>query len=236
MPAAPVLLMAYAEGLFLLLAFAAMWAALRGRLVLAGSILLLAGLTKSSVLPFAVALIAVAVLSLRRSSVPQERPWRAVLALLLAAASVAVWPMVVAVALGSPTAYGDVQAAWGRSTIPGRDTLAAMYGLIGDPRLDILAGLTMTAAALVAGIVIWRDKRFPLFVRIVGVTSPLFLIATGAALSSARLLLPEPAMPGLAWRLMRGTTGIIVVLAALTLLRGAWIGLYVSGVSGDPPP
>lgn len=236
MPAAPVLLMAYAEGLFSLLVFASIWAVVRQRLLLAGVLLVGAGLTKTSVLPFAVALALVAVLGLRRSGAPRVRPATAVGAVLLAAAAALAWPAIVAASLGSATAYGDVQSAWGRSTIPGRDTLASVYGLLIDPRIDILTGLLMTALAVVAGFVVWRDARYPLYVRIVGLTSPAFLLATGAALSSARLLLPDPALPGLAARLMRATVGIGVVLVVLTLMRAAWIALYVSGVSGDPPP
>lgn len=236
MPAAPVLLMAYAEGVFILLLFLSMGAAVRERYLLAGALLLLAGLTKSSVLPYAAALALVALAGLRRSAQPRIHPGVVTGTVALAIASVAVWPVTVAVALGGLDAYGQVQAAWGRSTIPGRDTLAAVWGLRVEPRLDIIAGLLVTAVALGVGIAVWRDRRLPVFLRIVGVAGPVFLVATGAALSSARLLLPDPALPAFAGRLMRGPLAVAVVLGVLALLRWGWIALYVSGVSVDPPP
>lgn len=236
MPAAPVLLMAYAEGLFALIAFAAMWAAIKQRLVFSGLLLIAAGLTKASVLPFAIALVLVAISSVRNHEVQPRRPWSTVGAMALALGAIVVWPLVVAVALGSADAYGQVQAAWGRSTLPGYDTTVAVVNLVRNPTIDTVAGLGMTALAVIAGILVWRDRQVPLFVRLVGLASPVFLIATGAALSSVRLLLPDPAMPVALRRIMTGAGALTLVLLVLTLARWSWIAVFVSGVSGDPPP
>lgn len=235
MPAAPVFVMAYAEGLFIVLAFAAMWAAMRDRLLLSGALLVVAGLTKSSVLPFALALAIVAIASVRAKGVRVSQVATAAGAVILAATAVFVWPVVVGIALGSADAYGQVQAAWGRSTVPGYDTLRSVAELIQTPSIETTAGLLVTGIALAVGVLVWRDKGVPVYVRLVGVISPAFLIATGAALSSIRLLLPDPALPIAIRRVMSGWVAITIVVVGLTATRAFWIAIYIPASAGDPP-
>lgn len=236
MPAAPVFWMAYAEGLFVLLAFAAMWAAMRDRLLLAGLLLIGAGITKSSVLPFALALAIVAIGGLRARSWQPQRIAGAVGVVVLSAVAVLAWPVVVAIALGSADAYGQVQAAWGRSTVPGYDTWKAALGFVWTPTLETAVGVLIAVIAVIAGVLVWRDSRVPAYLRLVGVISPAFLLATGAALSSARLLLPDPAVPTAIRRMMTGWVSATLVLVTLTAARAAWIATFVSGSPGEPPP
>lgn len=235
MPAAPVLVMAYAEGLFIMLAFAAMWAGMRDRLLLSGALLVAAGLTKSSVLPFALALAIVAIASIRSKGAHLSQLATALGAVILAAVAVLLWPVAVAFALGSVDAYGQVQAAWNRSTIPGYGTLQAVREVVRTPSIEIAAGLLMTGVSIIAAVLVWRDTRVPVYLRLVGMASPAFLIATGAAFSSARLLLPDPALPTAIRRVVNGWVALILVIVGLTASRAFWIAAYLPASAGDPP-
>ncbi len=236
MPAAPVFLMAYAEGPFLLLLFCVAWAAVRERYLLAALLLLPAGLTKSSAAPYAVALIAVVVVRWRDRSRSGPAGGTVLAVTVLAVIGMLAWPAIVAIRLGSWDAYSAIQATWGRSSIPGRDTLAWIVHLGGTGVADTGLVLIMVIAALLAAVLAWRDRRLPLFVRVVGITSPAFLLTIGVGISTARLLLPDIAIPGVAGRLARGWSGLVLLSGVLLLLRFAWIATYISGVSGEPPP
>lgn len=235
LPGATVLVMAYAEGLFALLAFGALWAAVRDRFVLAALLLLPAGLVKTSVVPYAIALvIAVWWTRVRPEQKPVALPTAAVVTAVSILAVVA-WPLVVAVRLGSLDAYSTVQSAWGRSSIPFRDTAAWLVHPFARGYADDLLAYAALAVAIVAAVVVWRDRRFPRMVRLLGVTSPVTLLATGASVSTSRWLLGDVAVPGLGWRLTRGPVSVVVVLAALSVVRIIWTGVFLTGAPFPPP-
>ncbi len=168
MPASPVFLMAYAEGLFMLLLFAAIVLAGRGHLAASGGILVVAGLTKSSVAPYALALAIVSIIALRRArrrtdgGSSRRDAWAAVVLSLVA---VAVWPVITAVRLGSIDAYARVQQPWSRRSIPVWDSVQLLWNAGTRPYEDPLVALVLVTIALVAGLAIVRDQRFPLMVR-----------------------------------------------------------------------
>lgn len=235
MPAAPSLMLGYAEGPFILLVFLAMLLALRERFIWAGIVLVLAGLTKSSVAPYALAIAICAMVALRSASLGSVRA-RAGVGAVLALLAIAAWPIAVAVALGSPTAYAQVQQAWNRTSIPGLDSVRAIFEIGTGEWNDGLIALIVLLVATGAAIGMWRDRRMPLVTRLVGVLSPAFLFIVGAGMSSVRLLLPDVALPWLGWRLARGAALFVVVSVGLLLLRWAWMANYLSLAINFPPP
>lgn len=243
MPSAPVFLMAYAEGLFILLAFVALLLAGRGNYVGAGLVLVLAGLTKSSVAPFAIALIVVVVAAHwreRRSNLSARFDWSKAVAVALSLLAIAIWPLIVAIRLGSPNAYALAQRPWSRSSIPGWDSLQLIWNTGTRSYEDPLMAFVLVAIALIAGIAILRDTRFPIMVRAVGIISPLFLITVGAGTSTARLLLPDVGIPSWLARIVSGRAALVGAFIGATLLlliaRFLWIAHYVSIAIAVPPP
>lgn len=236
MPAAPALTMAYSEGLFCLLAFAALLAATRERYVLAGAVLLAAGFVRTSTLPFAAALMIAAWCAWRGRLGRRLSTPRLVVTSLLAIGSVAAWPVTVAVRSGELDGLAQVHAAWGRSTVPLHDTLAWVrhLGLQGWPEVALTA--VVLAAALVAAVVVWRDRRYPLVFRLVGPFSLAMLVVVGLGISGIRLTLPDVALPAWVRSLLRGIVTVVVACLVLLALRWAWIGIYVGGSPDGPPP
>ncbi len=236
MPAAPVLLMSYTEASFCLLAFAALWAAARERFLLAGAVLVAAGLVRNSALPFAVALAAAAWMSWRGRTATRLSTPRLVAVALLAVASVVTWPLVVALRAGSWDGLARVHAAWGRATTPLHDTAAWFWHLDRQGLPEVALVLVVLAAATIAAVACWRDSRYPLSVRLIGPVSVLFLLATGVGTSGLRLLLPDVAIPAWLQPLVRSATAVVVACVVLLALRWAWIGVYVGGSPDSPPP
>ena len=64
----------------------------------------------------------------------------------------------------------------------------------------------------------------------------LLAAAICAEISTARLLLPDVAIPAALRQLTHGWRGILLASSVLLCLRLLWIAVYVSGVSGDQPP
>jgi hypothetical protein len=112
-PAAPVLQLAYAESLSLLVLAGLLWCLQRHRYLLAIPVVLLAGLAR----PIAVPIVALVFFHLLRRWRDPERPgartWAALLGLLAASAvAAALWPAVAAVVTGEVSAYTDTEVAW----------------------------------------------------------------------------------------------------------------------------
>lgn len=243
MPASPVFLMAYAEGMFMLLLFIALLLAGRGRLAAAGMVLVAAGLTKSSVAPYAIALIVVAawgLLRLRKRERVGQRQWDCVFAIGLSVLAIVIWPVIVGIQLGAVNAYALVQQPWSRSSIPAWDTMQLLWNAGTRPYEDPLMAFVLVLVSLVAGFAILRDSRFPLMVRLVGVISPLFLVTIGAGTSTARLLLPDVGLPAWLARWVNFRIHVVVatfaICLALLLARWLWIAHYVSISTAVPPP
>jgi len=221
--------------LFCLLAFTSVWAATRERWVLGGSALLAAGLVRTSTLPFAVALVAAAWVAWRRP-VRGATTASLVAVTVLAGTSVTAWPLAVALRAGRWDGLSQVQAAWGRSTLPFHDTLGWVktLSLQGWPEVGLT--VVMLAAATVAAIWCWRDRRYPLVLRLIGPMSVVFLLMTGVGYSGIRLLLSDLALPIWLQSLLRSTVAVVAGCLALLALRWIWIGVYVGGSPDTPPP
>ncbi|GAA4902916.1 hypothetical protein ACFPM3_28670 [Streptomyces coeruleoprunus] len=232
-PTAFVQSMAYTETLFTAFAAWSLYAVLRERWVLAGALCTLAGLTR----PSAVALIAalgvtglVAVVRARRVDP------RTAGGVLLAPLGWLAYVTFVAVREGSPTAYFDVQAAWGNS-IDGGVALARFVAerLTGP---QPLAGLGLIAVLALLGWVVWLCVRqrqpLPLLVYTVALV---VVSLVGAAYFGSKPRLIMPAFPLLlpaAVALARlRDRALIAVLAGLALASAAYGAFTLLG-SGPP--
>lgn len=243
MPAAPVFLMAYAEGMFILLVFLGLLLAGRGNYVGAGVVLIVAGLTKSSVAPYAIALISVVIYAWWRERHTASVPvavWSKVAALALSVLAIAIWPIIVAISLGSPDAYAQAQRPWSRSSIPGWDSIQLIWNAGTRTFEDPIIAFVLIAVALIAGIAILKDSRFPPMLRAVAIVSPVFLFTVGAGTSTARLLLPDVGIPAWLARVVGTRSVLIGALSAIAVIllisRFLWIAHYVSISVPFPPP
>ncbi len=235
-PASPVFLMAYAEGLMSLLVFAALWAVVRGHWLSASFFLLGAAFVKSSSPPFAVALIIavwIAHFSGKGSSVSRTR---ALVVTVIAGLASVGWPLTVGIVFGSFNALAQVQAAWGRTSIPFRDTLAGLYVGPGDFPAQWLFSVSIVAIVTLSGFLMFRDRRYPWFMRLSGIFLPAFVIAVGANIAAPRLLIPDLSLPVFEKKLTRGLGSLLLIMFVLLILRSLWIYLFPGGSIGDPAP
>src|SRR5207342_3010746 len=115
------------------LTFGSLWALTRRRYLLAGALLVPAGLTKATVAPFAVTLLITIVIEMVRGGRAVVSWWRAGGAIALAFVGVAIWPAWTAYRLGYWDAYAVAHSAWGRSSIPLHDTLQWLGKAIHSP-------------------------------------------------------------------------------------------------------
>ncbi|MFF9866205.1 hypothetical protein ACF1G0_12380 [Streptomyces sp. NPDC013953] len=232
-PTAFVQSMAYTETLFTAFAAWSLYAVLRGHWIGAGALAVAAGLTR----PTAAALIAAlgvtavaAVLRDRRLTV------RMAAGVLLAPLGWLAYVVFVAVREGSPTAYFDVQAAWGNS-IDGGVALARFVGenLIGP---NPLAGVGLCAALGLLGWLVWLcvRQRQPLPVLVYGI-AVVVVSLVGAAYFGSRPRLIMPAFPlllpaAVALARLRDRT-LVLVLTVLALASGVY-GAFT--LLGPGPP
>ncbi|MFE5792897.1 mannosyltransferase family protein [Streptomyces sp. NPDC056503] len=228
-PTAFVQSMAYTETLFTALAAWSLYAVLRGRWIAAGLLCALAGLTR----PTAAALIAALGVTALVALVGERRlSWRAVAGVLLAPLGWLGYVVYVGVRESSPTAYFDVQAAWGNS-IDGGVALARFVASLPWPAaLGLCAALALLAWLVV--LCVRQRQPLPLLVYTVGVV---VVSLVGAAYfgSRPRLMMPAfglllPPAAALA-RLRTGpAAGVLAVLAAASAVYGAFTLL------GSGPP
>jgi len=114
-PMSPSFQIAYAESLSILLLCGFLWALSKERWLVTAVLALLIGLTRSIALPLlVVALVAVFLRWRRRQRDPitQREGWSALVALGSAGAAGLVWPAIVGVVVGSPTAYTETLGSW----------------------------------------------------------------------------------------------------------------------------
>lgn len=152
---APVLQVAYTESLALLLLAGALWCLVRRQYLLAVPVVIALGLTRAVALPVAVAVLAHAVVRLRRSragAAPWPRRERVELGVLAAATvgSGLLWPAFVGWATGVPGAYTQTQAAWrGRGEVvplvPWFDVARWLVGGWGPALVLVVVGLLVLA-------------------------------------------------------------------------------------------
>ena len=236
MPGSPVLVMGYAEGLFVAFAFSALWVLQRQRYVLAAVLLIPAGLTKLQVVPFALAIIGVVVYRWWRGGFTTPRLLVVVMSVLLASVSIFAWPIYVAVRLGSLDAYSQVRSTWNHETTPFLNTINWLEWLVSSPiSPNVFAALGL-AVATVAAIWVVRASQVPLSLKWVGVSTPVFLAFAGAGVSTIRYLFPDPVIALFLTKLVRRTWHSSVLGIALVLSQVAWIVMFVAADSGSTPP
>lgn len=235
LPATPVFVMGYSEGLFSALVFASLWATTRRRYVLAGALLLPAGLIRVTVLPFAVALVVAMVVDRRRTrSVPLARMAAATV---LAAAGTVGWPVLLGLREGSPNAYAFAQSAWGRSSVPFAETLQWLRdGWQQVPTMNSVVAAVTVVVYLVAAVVVSRDRQAPLAVRVLAVVAPVFVIASGAVASTVRYFVPDPALAITVRRWVPRTALLVAVIVLISALRVSWILAFPAAPPDSMPP
>ncbi|MFE6103481.1 mannosyltransferase family protein [Streptomyces laurentii] len=228
-PTAFVQSMAYTETLFTALAAWSVYTVLRGRWITAGLLCVLAGLTR----PTAAALIA-AIGITAVVTVVRERRLRApvLLGTLLAPLGWLAYIVYVGVRQGSPTAYFDVQAAWGNSIDGGVALARFITGLPWPAALGLCAALGLLAWLIV--LCARQRQPLPLLVYTVAVV---VVSLVGAAYFGSRPRLMMPAFglllpPAVALARLRTRTAV-PVLAALALASAVYGAFTLLG-SGPP--
>ncbi|MEP7192055.1 MAG: hypothetical protein ABI903_04240 [Actinomycetota bacterium] len=114
-PVSPSLQIAYTESLSILLLCGFLWAISEERWGVTAGLALLIGLTRAMALPLAVvALVAVIMRWRRRTEDPINGPegWSILAALTSCGAAGLLWPLIVSVGAGSPSAYTETMGAW----------------------------------------------------------------------------------------------------------------------------
>ncbi|MFC8761149.1 mannosyltransferase family protein [Streptomyces sp. NPDC057193] len=228
-PTAFVQSMAYTETLFTALAAWSLYAVLRGRWILAGVLCAAAGLTR----PTAVALIAALGVTALVTLVRDRRlPARTVTGVLIAPLGWLGYIVYVGVREGAPTAYFDVQAAWGNSIDGGVALARFIVGLPWPAALGLCAALALLGR-LVA-LCVRQRQPLPLLLYTVGVVG---VSLVGAAYFGSRPRLMMPAFglllpPAVALARARTRTAV-PVLAGLALASAAY-GAFT--LLGPGPP
>ncbi|MFJ6898389.1 hypothetical protein [Streptomyces hokutonensis] len=229
--------MAYSESLFTALAAWSLYAALTGRWLTAGTLALLAGLTRPVGLAVVAAVWVAGIVSCMgatslagRSSfvrdrstapAPGARKWRCALGLVLAPLGAAGYVLWVGHHTGKgPLGYLDVQAGWRN----GFDGGAAFARFVGDKFTSFPSALAGVGLIVGVGLVVWlyvvgvrQGQPLPLLVY-TGVVTALALCASSYFGSKPRLLMP--AFPLL--------FPLALALARLRTSRSAWV---VGGVA-----
>ncbi len=235
--------MAYSESLFTALAAWALYAVLTGRWVAAGSLALLAGLTRPVGMAVAAAVWVAAIDSFARDrragSTPGPGPGaRRVLGMLLAPLGTAGYVLWVGHRTGEgPLGYLDVQAGWRN----GFDGGYAFARFVGEKFTSISSvpagvGLILGVASVVwlYGVGVRQRQPLPLLVY-TGVVTALALCASSYFGSKPRLLLPAfPLLLPLALALARlRSRRSALVLGSVAVLSAGYGAFWLNG-SGPP--
>ncbi len=236
LPATPVLAMGYSEGVFTAFAFASLWAMTRHRYLLAGMLLVPAGLTKVTALPFAVTLVIAVIIYRRQEGSVRMTWWRLVAAIGLAGLAVVAWPAILAVRVGSWNALTQSHTAWGRSPVPFKDVIEWVPATVRETVPNTAIGILVMTAYVVAAVVVARDRRYPMPFRVLAVASPAFLLMVGPVLSTTREMLPNPALAAAIRGWIRSRWMLATVVAGLAVLGVGWIILFAAAGPGSPPP
>ncbi|MEU0273490.1 hypothetical protein [Streptomyces sp. NPDC006307] len=232
-PTAFVQSMAYTETLFTALAAWSLYAVLRGHWIRAGALCVLAGLTRPSAAALIAALGVTAVVTVVRE---RRLTLRMAAGVLLAPLGWLGYVVFVAVRKSSPTAYFDVQAAWGNSIDGGVALGRFVWRNLTGPQP--LAGVGLCAALALLGWVVWLcvRQRQPLPVLVYGL-AVVVISLVGAAYFGSRPRLIMPAFPLLlpaAVALARlRDRNLVLVLAGLALASGAYGAFTLLG-AGPP--
>ncbi|WP_282685009.1 MULTISPECIES: hypothetical protein [unclassified Streptomyces] len=231
-PTAFVQSMAYTETLFTALAAWALYAVLKGRWIVAGTLCVLAGLTRPSAAALIAALAITAAVTLvreyrdeRRAGPVLRRNARMIAGVALAPLGWLAYVVFVAVREGSPVAYFDVQAQWGNNIDGGR----ALAGFIAGLPWPAAFGLCAVLGLLGWLVVLCVRQRQPLPVLVYAITIVVIsLIGAGYFGSRPRLMMPAfplllpPAVALLRLRTTGRTAAVLAALACASAAYGAW--------------
>ncbi|MDX3454804.1 mannosyltransferase family protein [Streptomyces sp. ME02-8801-2C] len=228
--------MAYSESLFTALAAWSLYAVLTGRWLTAGTLALLAGLTRPVGLAVVAAVWAAAIASfVRDGSAPR---WRRALGMLIAPLGAAGYVLWVGHRTGKgPLGYLDVQAGWRN----GFDGGAAFARFVADKFTSFPSALAGVGLIVGVALLIWLyvtcvRQRQPLPVLVyAGVVTVLALCASSYFGSKPRLLLPAfPLLLPLARGLARLRTSRSVLVTGVAAVASAVYGAFWLNGSGPP--
>ncbi|GLW46241.1 membrane protein [Streptomyces sp. NBRC 14336] len=234
--------MAYSESLFTALAAWSLYAVLTGRWVTAGTLALLAGLTRPVGLAVVAAVWAAGISSIvrDRGAAPGDRArhLRRAVGMLLAPLGAAGYVLWVGHDTGKgPLGYLDVQAGWRN----GFDGGYAFARFVGDKFTSFPSALAGLGLIVGVGLVVWlyvvcvrQGQPLPLLVY-AGVVTALALCASSYFGSKPRLLMPAfPLLLPLALALARIRTRTSVLVLGLTAAASAVYGAFWLNGSGPP--
>ncbi|SBT92906.1 glycosyltransferase family 39 protein [Streptomyces sp. DI166] len=234
--------MAYSESLFTALAAWSLYAVLTGRWVTAGTLALLAGLTRPVGLAVVAAVWAAGIASFvrDRSTAPADRArhLRCAVAMLLAPLGAAGYVLWVGHDTGrGPLGYLAVQAGWRN----GFDGGYAFARFVGDKFTSFPSALAGLGLIVGVGLLVWlyvvcvrQGQPLPLLVY-AGVVTALALCASSYFGSKPRLLMPAfPLLLPLALALARTRPRTSVPVLGLTAAASAVYGAFWLNGSGPP--
>lgn len=255
--------MAYSESLFTALAAWSLYAVLTGRWLTAGTLALLAGLTRPVGLAVVAAVWVAGIVSFASSSTastavtpsaataapsfvrdrsaapaPGARGWRCALGMLIAPLGAAGYVLWVGHRTGKgPLGYLDVQAGWRN----GFDGGAAFARFVGEKFMSFPSALAGVGLIVGVGLVLWlyvvgvrQGQPLPLLVY-TGVVTALALCASSYFGSKPRLLMPAfPLLLPLALALARARTSRSAWVVGGVAVASAVYGAFWLNGSGPP--
>jgi hypothetical protein len=216
-PATPVMLKPYTEALAMVLIAASLWALLRRRYLLVALLSVPLGFTRGVAPALGLAALVHLVVRWREDRRAGLDPLRgarvaAVVMLVMTGLSGVAWPLVAGWVSGIPSAFFEVQAAWGMqpSAGPFRLWLQWAWDSKGVLGVIVIVGLVATYISLIAG----RHGRWiPVEVRAWAIAYPIYLFAVVRPITSMwRFLLLDFPLAALAASVaMRTSNGSQVV-------------------------
>jgi hypothetical protein len=241
LPAGAVQWMPYSESLFTALAAWCLLGLLTGRLLPAAMLALLAGLTRPTGVAVVAAVLAVAVVRLRRAVLAPRRQLLAdlvgpMVALAVAPLGLAGYLLWVGQRLGMPTAYFHVAAGWGNAWDGGIAFARYVVGLLSSPPhwpgLLVVCAVLVPVALLIATV---RQRQPVALLVFTGTLMLLALTTSGYFGSKPRYLLPAfPLLiPVARYLARRARVTAAVVISGLVLGATAYTSIWLLGSS--PP-
>jgi hypothetical protein len=250
LPSAPVLQVAYSEALAALLVAGFLLLLVRRRYLAAVPVVLVLGLTRAIAAPLVVVVVwhAVERWRARGRSWPARERWAVVGLGAATAASALLWPVVVGLATGVPSAFFQTQAAWGQkpSDGPFLPWITWAWGRMGIVGVLLLLGTVAAGVHQLAGRhTAWLASE----PRVFGVVYPVYLLAVVRPITSMWrfLLLDLPIAAALASGAARGGLGrtlsprwrwrvAAAVLVGLVAM-GWWVAVLLTRTPwADSPP